>query len=179
MEMWVLELKKWGGGKTTHSVLDGVPARLICISRPNWAKCLYMKASPRVMSSRNEKMKAPSSTYRHWNFSTAVRCGDKYSFGRWPHMRPSPAASLEPMTDLTMQTPIFAFFYLFSIFKQRQTLGTGRALNSSDQPSHNLSGSVNPSDQPSPRPSPSESTNPSKSPSKSANLYDQPSLNLT
>ena len=107
-------MKKRGGGKKTHSVLDGVLAWPICISRPNRPKCLCMRASPRAMSSCDEKMKAPSSTYRHWNISTVVRWGDRYSFGRWPRMRPSPAASLDPTTELTVQTRIFAFLYLLS-----------------------------------------------------------------
>ena len=55
-------LKNWGGGKKTHSVLEGSPSRPMCTSSPKCARWLWMRISPLIHASWVGKGKALSLT---------------------------------------------------------------------------------------------------------------------
>ena len=56
-------LKKPGGGKKMHSVFDAFSFFPICISSPKSLKRELIRLTPLIRSSRDLKIKAPSSRY--------------------------------------------------------------------------------------------------------------------
>ena len=60
--LFLLLVKNWGGGKNTHSVLDGLPFQPMCTSRPNRARWLWMRASSSMSVVQVGKGNAPSLT---------------------------------------------------------------------------------------------------------------------
>jgi len=73
-----------------------------------------MRSIPWIKLSREEKMKAPSSTYRHWKIWTVVRSRARYSLGECPRIFLLPAVNLVPVTDHTVQTSMPASFHATS-----------------------------------------------------------------
>ena len=68
----VSNLKNLGGGKKTASVLDALVSLPTCISRPNLLNYRCMMVDHSSISLREEKAKAPSSTYNMQKSSNNV-----------------------------------------------------------------------------------------------------------
>ncbi len=95
-----------------------------------------MRLIPWIKLSREEKMKAPSSTYRHWKISTAVRSRARYSLGECPCIFPLPAVNLVPVTYCTVQTSMPASFHATSSVSAKADMRNRKSTGAMLSPCH-------------------------------------------